>query len=78
MISKEQSLRDSMASGSREALIRYINGEIADNLTALEGASLARVRHIQGRIAALRALSEVFNAGAGSAQPVQQNGGYAL
>lgn len=76
MISKEQSLRDSMTSGATMALKDYVRGTIAEHLIELEGASLARVRHIQGRIAALRSLEEVFDAGKSGAQPSQPNGGY--
>lgn len=78
-MNRVQLLRDSLATGARDALLVYASEEIAELHSELEGASLARVRHIQGRIAALRALAEVFNAGEGRAQPAQQpNGGYTV
>lgn len=76
MTSLREQFIQSLGTGQIKALTDYLAGEIADMHRQLEGAPLAKVRHMQGQIAALRSMQELFRAGNG-AQPAQRTGGYA-
>ena len=65
----DSALAKALNTGSALALCEYLECKLRENGADLERAPLAKVRHIQGQIAACRDLLEIAQSVCGAAHP---------
>lgn len=68
----DSALAKALNTGSALALCEYLECKLRENGADLERAPLAKVRHIQGKVEALRELLDVARTVSGAAHPARR------